>query len=480
MPVPFIFTILLVSLCTWVIFITILHVQAALISPLRRVPGPWYASVSDIWLIAQFLRFRQAQAIHELFQRYGPIVRIGPRKVVFCDLDSLRSVYLIQRFDKSPLYKHFAMEGVDHSLTLLDNASHTARRKSVGPHYTATSIVEMQPTIQKCTMQIIELLHVIRGEMALDCLDLLRTLMLDITAFTTFGYNLGAVDKWTLNKPSRLCVATTDFTKVALLGSVCPEWVWKVICHVPHPRIAGFTNAIPFLKEFVSARVQEAQAEIDDGQEFGSLPLIHRLLKHRSSSPTEQLSSQEVVAEAASHLCRRSFRLKIDTAMPDAGVIPDLSALQELPYLAAFIQEGLRVYTVIPSLLERVVPPTGNFQLMGYDLPPGTIVGTQAWSMHKSPTVFPDPEHFSPQRWLDDAEPARSLRLAHLMPFGAGSRACVGQQLAHAMLRIVLVGIVRNFNIEADPSTTPASMSTKLAGFPASGRCKLILTPRGY
>jgi hypothetical protein len=109
MPVPFIFTILLGSLCTWVIFITILHVQAALISPLRRVPGPWYASVSDIWLIAQFLRFRQAQAIHELFQRYGPIVRIGPRKVVFCDLDSLRSVYLIQRFDKSPLYKHFAM-----------------------------------------------------------------------------------------------------------------------------------------------------------------------------------------------------------------------------------------------------------------------------------------------------------------------------------------------------------------------------------
>jgi cytochrome P450 len=185
----------------------------------------------------------------------------------------------------------------------------------------------------------------------------------------------------------------------------------------------------------------------------------------------------------------KKLQAEIDTAMPDAGVIPDLSALQELPYLAAFIQEGenkffdfpafsidaisqgLRVYTVIPSLLERVVPPTGNFQLMGYDLPPGTIVGTQAWSMHKSPTVFPDPEHFSPQRWLDDAEPARSLRLAHLMPFGAGSRACVGQQLAHAMLRIVLVGIVRNFNIEADPSTTPASMSTKLVRFLAPCWC---------
>jgi cytochrome P450 len=61
--------------------------------------------------------------------------------------------------------------------------------------------------------------------------------------------------------------------------------------------------------------------------------------------------------------------------------------------------------------------------------------------MHKNPTVFPDPQHFYPERWLDDAEPARSLRNAHLMPFGAGSRACVGKQLAQALLHMILAGL---------------------------------------
>jgi hypothetical protein len=107
--IPSILTILLGSLCTWAISVITLRVYVVLASPLRSIPGPWYAAVSDVWLITHFLRFQQAQTIHALFQKYGPIVRVGSRKVVFCDLDSMRSVYITQRFDKSPLYKRFTM-----------------------------------------------------------------------------------------------------------------------------------------------------------------------------------------------------------------------------------------------------------------------------------------------------------------------------------------------------------------------------------
>lgn len=67
---------------------------------------------------------------------------------------------------------------------------------------------------------------------------------------------------------------------------------------------------------------------------------------------------------------------------------------------------GLRLYGAAPSLLERVVPSTSPsglddaFDLMGYAVPPGTIVSTQAWSMHRDPSVFPSPETFLPERWL--------------------------------------------------------------------------------
>jgi cytochrome P450 len=51
---------------------------------------------------------------------------------------------------------------------------------------------------------------------------------------------------------------------------------------------------------------------------------------------------------------------------------------------------------------------------MGYALPPGTIVATQAWSMHRDPEIFPSPETFLPERWLSvddsDAEEERLSR----------------------------------------------------------------------
>ena len=83
----------------------------------------------------------------------------------------------------------------------------------------------------------------------------------------------------------------------------------------------------------------------------------------------------------------------------------------------------MRIYGAAPSLLERVVPSRAggsvsgldeDFDMMGYALPPGTVVSTQAWSMHRDAKVFPSPETFLPERWLpvdgSDAEEERLNR----------------------------------------------------------------------
>lgn len=74
-------------------------------SPLAAIPGPWFAAVSDLWLNVQIARLEQHRTIQALFERYGPVVRIGPNKVAFCDVTTARSVYAIHKFDKSNLYK---------------------------------------------------------------------------------------------------------------------------------------------------------------------------------------------------------------------------------------------------------------------------------------------------------------------------------------------------------------------------------------
>lgn len=72
--------------------------------------------------------------------------------------------------------------------------------------------------------------------------------------------------------------------------------------------------------------------------------------------------------------------------------------------------EGLRIYSAQPSPLDRIVPPEHPLRILGYDLPAGTIVASQAWSIHREASVFREPEHFNPDRWIEGAiaEPSES------------------------------------------------------------------------
>lgn len=139
-----------------------------------------------------------------------------------------------------------------------------------------------------------------------------------------------------------------------------------------------------------------------------------------------------------------------------------------------------------------------SFDLLGYGLPPGTVVGTQSWSSHRDSGVFPSPDTFLPDRWLEThTDPSQlSLMHQHLMPFGAGSRLCGGQSLAHLVIRVVIATLVRNFDIVSPPETNDASMSIKDAFvgcphvnrvvvspgfqiiFPTSMHCNLKFVPR--
>jgi cytochrome P450 len=98
---------------------------------------------------------------------------------------------------------------------------------------------------------------------------------------------------------------------------------------------------------------------------------------------------------------------------------------------------------------------------MGYALPPGTVVSTQAWSMHRDPSVFPSPDTFLPERWLESSLDDLVNMNQHMMPFGTGTRVCGGQNLAQVMLRVAIAAVIKNFNIAAPAETNERSMEIK-------------------
>lgn len=87
------------------VYIVIRALYNLFFSPLSAIPGPWYAAVSDLWLNIHVIRLRQCKTIQELFEAYGPVVRVGPNKIVFRDISTMRTVYSVHKFDKSSYYK---------------------------------------------------------------------------------------------------------------------------------------------------------------------------------------------------------------------------------------------------------------------------------------------------------------------------------------------------------------------------------------
>jgi len=72
---------------------------------------------------------------------------------------------------------------------------------------------------------------------------------------------------------------------------------------------------------------------------------------------------------------------------------PTDTELETLPLLNTIMIESMRTHGAIPSGLPRMVPPEGA-NLCGYQLPGGLGVTTQAYSLHRDPEAFPDPEKY--------------------------------------------------------------------------------------
>ncbi|KOS41790.1 hypothetical protein ACN38_g7326 [Penicillium nordicum] len=131
-------------------------------------------------------------------------------------------------------------------------------------------------------------------------------------------------------------------------------------------------------------------------------------------------------------------------------------SLRDLPYLNQIIKETLRLYTAVPFGLPRLVPPEGA-QFNGYHVPGGITVSTQAYSLHRDHAIFPDPDKFNPERWEN---PTKEMKDASL-PFGGGSRICLGMHLARMELRLATALFFRALP-NARPSTKEGMTASEM------------------
>jgi cytochrome P450 family 135 len=101
-------------------------------------------------------------------------------------------------------------------------------------------------------------------------------------------------------------------------------------------------------------------------------------------------------------------------------------------YLDAVVKEALRMRPVIPGV-GRVVRGE-PFRLNGYEIPPGVEINPSIRVIHRRSDLYPDPHTFAPERFIGDGAPDTYTWL----PFGGGTRRCLGASFALMEMRLVL------------------------------------------
>jgi cytochrome P450 family 135 len=120
-------------------------------------------------------------------------------------------------------------------------------------------------------------------------------------------------------------------------------------------------------------------------------------------------------------------------------------------YLDALAKETLRIRPVVFDVGRMLTEPV---DVAGYRLPAGVMVVPGIGLVHASAAVYPDPDRFDPDRML-----GATLSPTTWLPFGGGSRRCLGAGFAMVEMRVVLREILRRVELS---TTTAADERQKL------------------
>ncbi|MBV9844761.1 MAG: cytochrome P450 [Kutzneria sp.] len=111
----------------------------------------------------------------------------------------------------------------------------------------------------------------------------------------------------------------------------------------------------------------------------------------------------------------------------------------QVPLLHAVVQESLRLSP--PATLAGNRVPVADDELLGAPLPAGTVLMPSIYLAHRQPDLFPQPRRFDPNRFLDKT--VERTASAGYLPFGGGTRRCLGSELAMLEIRMIVAAVLR-------------------------------------
>jgi len=262
-----------------------------------------------------------------------------------------------------------------------------------------------------------------------------------------------------------------------------------------HPRIFGFMSrfewsgagARVFLMKFVQARIDARKKEQKGtgggdvekvGVEEGPEDFLDKMLKANKADPKKVtdyhifmmglsniIAGSDTTAVSLSAILynlvkypdtMRKLREEVERCEAESRCghpYVSFKQSQDMPYLQAVMKEALRIHSATGLPLWRVVPH-GGAEISGRFFPEATVIGVNTWVAHFNEDVFgKDAKQFRPERWIEaekeDGERLKEME-AYYMPFGLGSRTCLGKHISILEMSKLIPQLVRKFDFELE------------------------------
>lgn len=113
-----------------------------------------------------------------------------------------------------------------------------------------------------------------------------------------------------------------------------------------------------------------------------------------------------------------------------------------LPYIESIMKETMRMHPVAPMLVPRF--SREDIKIAGYDIPKGTRVLVNIWTIGRDPKIWDRPDEFIPDRFMGKDIDVKGQDF-ELLPFGSGRRMCPGYSLGLKVIQSTLANLLHGF-----------------------------------
>ncbi|PNS17219.1 Isotrichodermin C-15 hydroxylase [Sphaceloma murrayae] len=465
--------------------------------PLRKIPGPLSCKLTMwSWVLSDWSGTR-ANQIRAMHQKYGDIVRIGPREISCSDPSALSTIYgptgPAAKCTRGPWYSangEIDVHSLQNEPTLPE---HNRRRRDWDPAFSIRALSMYKDNIRRNADELMLQIARLATQEKVDIRECMMWFGFDVMGELGFGRSFGTVKAGKTSQEVHL--VELGVRAINTMGNI--PYISHIMRYLPSPvaRLeAWLDKALDWRishhgeKDFVDADVF-AFLLGEQGKQRRKLNRLELrqdcMLMVVAGSDTTSNALTFCLFELAHQpdLVRR-MRQELAAIFPSMTRKPEEFELlrDQAHLLNACIQESLRLWAPVPSGLQRATTttmplPTSNGEITV--VPPDTIVSTHTYTMHLDERNFFSPEQFIPDRWIDAEVKEQTHNAKALSPFGYGVTGCIGKNLAFMEMRLVLALFVMYFDIDVDQEDAKAFRESVRDQFViATGPLKLRVTPR--